>query len=103
MDIIESPTGGPSMDSLPVGSRFPPPVPYFPEEAQAKGVYVHVGLAGTASRGYSSGPIFIQTSLLLLMLLSILSFLVISSLDFHDSASSTLCMVARLFITMASD
>lgn len=62
---------------------------------------MHVGLAGTAPIAYSSGPSFVQTSLLLLTQLTILSFLEISSLGLHDSASRILRVVARLFITMA--
>lgn len=58
-----------------------------------------MGLAGTASSGYSSALIFVQTSMLFLMLLDILSFMAISSLGFHDPASGPLHMVARLFTT----
>lgn len=56
-------------------------------------------MAGTASSGYSSALIFVQTSLLFLVLLDILSFTAISSLGFHDPASGPLHMVARLLTT----
>lgn len=58
-----------------------------------------MGMAGTASSGYSSALIFVQTSFLFLVLLDILSFTAISSLGFHDPASGPLHMVARLFTT----
>lgn len=83
MDTRDPPSRDPQValdGPLTVGSWFPSPIPSFPEKAQAKRVYVHVGLAAIAASGSSSGPISVQTSLLLLMLLAILPFLVMSSL-----------------------
>ena len=64
---------------LPTGSRFPPPGLSFPEKGQARGVCVcvHVSLTGATSSGSPSVLICVHTSLLLLKLSAILSFLAI--------------------------
>lgn len=92
---------GPGIQPLPISSRFPPPVPSLPEKAQAKAVCA-CELGRHCIQGYFLVLISVQTSLPLLTLLAILSFMEISLLGFCDPASGPLHWVARLlYNTMA--
>lgn len=100
--MTDFPPSGPGKQSLPISSRFPPPVPSLPEKAQAKAVCA-CELGRYCIQGYFVVLIFVQISLPLLTLLAILSFVAISSLGFRDPASGPLHTVARLYTTQSHD